>query len=1046
MRRHNKLSKFISSIRTHVHRGNTEKLENKNDTEKNVERILQLITAEESDTVSFNSVNKSELTSLIKDIHKGYQALYGCYDELTEKLKKKFRQKEDNGNFSVNSTSDSSDSSDSPDSESELSTKNSGKNHEGEAKADISLEHYTNLQEQLEGAIRRNHELEAEAASMVAKITNLEGVDVLGETEDMNRILENQIHIMQENIKTLQSENRDLEQKLEASVKQHHELNQSICTMHEQIEILISEKMEALSKLQESEKYIEEHISEISHLKDKIMTMESDNMSLKQESEKQAQELAYLNQKIDDIDKEKEAILSENFELVSKIKGTEKALADQRDEANLNLKSATDDLSSKITQLLSGNEMLKLELEAANRNGHELTSRLRDAQEENGALNSEIDDLKTKSELLNNENTRLLNAIHVSNKQLKDKEAENSDLASRLKEAMQLAEEGQQKVELLSLEIEEVKRKSSQAYEVLEMELQAKEQEETKLKQILEATSDEKLVLISENEELSAKAKLFEGEITDLKSQRDQLEIEKSELRVRVENLDAELEATKVQLINAENKLEAAGQQIEKLTMENSELFSKSEIEGIQIKDLQHLLEHLKEENSTLNENKRLLQESEKIIEDLTVQIEQLKTDNGQLQNQVNDSSHEVELANHKLSELTKQIGVLEEEICTLISKLEQAEASIRKQADKLEAFTEENSTLLQKNMDMHERNSDLDSKLEDQMKAVRDGCLEILNLANNFDDEVTQKVTVQERLLLFLKSSLNDLHEECKQLKYRFHESCQKLEVAEAVGEERMKEINKLVESVKELQVNHNVSEAERAVIIKEVAGLKGQLETQSCLFKQNLKITETEYREKEAKHMKMIAELQCNVKKLENETRIMSAELTGTIEAVGSGVSDFCQGLDELESEFKQKHCGIERQLAWITVDAEIMKTRLRQKLYEKQEMNEKLRDMAVRLKESEEGMAALKHKAEGLRDRLGEKEKEMEKVSWRSIETDRRLEELETAVREKEEEIVARNKEKLEAIKQLSQMIDYQHEKYNQLGEYLVRLKPSNNRRRL
>ncbi|RZS10584.1 hypothetical protein BHM03_00041820 [Ensete ventricosum] len=925
--------------------------------------------------------------------------------------------------------------------------KNSGKNHEGEAQADISLEHYTNLQEQLGGASRRNHELETEAASMVAKITNLEGVEVLGETEDMNRILENQIHIMQENIKTLQSENRDLGQKLEASVKQEHELNQSICTVHEQIEILISEKMEALSKLQESEKYIEEHISEISHLKDKIMTMVSDNMNLKQESEKQAQELAYLNQKIDDIDKEKEAILSENFQLLSKIKETQKALADQRDEANLNLKLATDELSSKITQLLSGNEMLKLELEAADRNGHELTSRLRDAQEDNGALNSEIDDLKMKSEPLNNENTRLLNAIHVLNNQLEDKEAENSDLASQHKEAMQLAEEGQQKVELLSLEIEEVKRKSSEAYKVLKMELQAKEQEETKLKQILEATSDEKHVLISENEGLFAKAKLFEGEITDLKFQRDKLEIEKSELRVRIENLDAELEATKVQLTDAENKLEAAGQQIEKLTMENSELFSKSEIDGIQIKDLQHLLEHLKVENSTLNENKRLLQESEKIIDDLKAQGEQLKTDNGQLQNQVNDSSHEVELANHKLSELTKQIGVLEEENCTLISKLEQAEASIRKEADKLEALTEENYTLLQKNKDIQERNSDLDSKLEDQMKAVRDGCLEIMNLANNFDDEVTQKVTGQERLLLILKSSLNDLHEECRQLKYRFHESCQKLEVAEAVGEEWMKERNKLAESVKELMVNLNVSEAERGVISKEIAGLKGQLETQSCLFKQNLKITETEYKEKEAKHMNMIEELQCKVQKLETETRIVSAELnltrnelTRTIEAVGSGVSDFYRGLDELETEFKQKHGGIETQLAWITVDTEILKTKLRQKLYEKQEM-------AVRLKESEEGMTALEHKAEGLRDRLAEKEKEMEKVGRRSIETDRRLEELEKAVREKEEEIVARNKEKLEAIKQLSQMIDYQHEKYDQLGEYLLRrLKPNYNRRRV
>ncbi|RWW60296.1 hypothetical protein BHE74_00032706 [Ensete ventricosum] len=999
--------------------------------------------------------------------------------------------------------------------------KNTGKNHEGEAQADISLEHYTNLQEQLGGASRRNHELETEAASMVAKITNLEGVEVLGETEDMNRILENQIHIMQENIKTLQSENRDLGQKLEASVKQEHELNQSICTVHEQIEILISEKMEALSKLQESEKYIEEHISEISHLKDKIMTMVSDNMNLKQESEKQAQELAYLNQKIDDIDKEKEAILSENFQLLSKIKETQKALADQRDEANLNLKLATDELSSKITQLLSGNEMLKLELEAADRNGHELTSRLRDAQEDNGALNSEIDDLKMKSEPLNNENTRLLNAIHVLNNQLEDKEAENSDLASQHKEAMQLAEEGQQKVELLSLEIEEVKRKSSEAYKVLKMELQAKEQEETKLKQILEATSDEKHVLISENSDLAsqlkeavrlaeegqqkvellsleieevkrksseaykvlkmelqakeqeetklkqileatsdekhvliseneglfAKAKLFEGEITDLKFQRDKLEIEKSELRVRIENLDAELEATKVQLTDAENKLEAAGQQIEKLTMENSELFSKSEIDGIQIKDLQHLLEHLKVENSTLNENKRLLQESEKIIDDLKAQGEQLKTDNGQLQNQVNDSSHEVELANHKLSELTKQIGVLEEENCTLISKLEQAEASIRKEADKLEALTEENYTLLRKNKDIQERNSDLDSKLEDQMKAVRDGCLEIMNLANNFDDEVTQKVTGQERLLLILKSSLNDLHEECRQLKYRFHESCQKLEVAEAVGEEWMKERNKLAESVKELMVNLNVSEAERGVISKEIAGLKGQLETQSCLFKQNLKITETEYKEKEAKHMNMIEELQCKVQKLETETRIVSAELnltrnelTRTIEAVGSGVSDFYRGLDELETEFKQKHGGIETQLAWITVDTEILKTKLRQKLYEKQEM-------AVRLKESEEGMTALEHKAEGLRDRLAEKEKEMEKVGRRSIETDRRLEELEKAVREKEEEIVARNKEKLEAIKQLSQMIDYQHEKYDQLGEYLLRrLKPNNNRRRV
>ncbi|XP_042377290.1 COP1-interactive protein 1-like [Zingiber officinale] len=927
----NKFSKFISSIKTHIHHGNNEKLENKKETENKVDRLLQLI---ENGTISMNSVNKSELTTLIEDIHKSYQAIYGHYDELTEYLKKKFHKKGDNSGISSN-FSTYSESSDSSDSEL-VGFKNNS------IESDEEQEDYSAVKERLESMSRRYDELKREFTLTTVRLEQFEGFQPqLLKALDMNK---------------------DLEQKLEASLEQKQELNQRMNTMHYQIQCLESEKTEILQKLQESEKYIEGYICEINQMKNKLMTMESDGNRLKQESEEKSKEMTNVREYCV-LEKEIEALI-----LLSKMQ-EDKTLADQRDEAIQNLKVSNDELCAKITQLLSENKTLNHDLDAADKNGHELTSRLEGVEEEIKASKSEIIDLKTKLKISNNDIAHLLSGIESLDRQLESKNAENENLALKHREAATSAEEEHDKVEVLQKEIEEVKDEISHAYGAYKLELQSKQQSEHNLLMDTNTTTIEKLVLVEENKELLAKVKISENLIEGLKAQRKRCEILVSDFEVKTQNLEIELKSANLQLTEAKKKHKTNSKQITNLTMKNTKLL---------------------------------------------------------------DEKYSLHI---HISELKKQLTW-----------------SRNFNTESINNFSEQS-----------------------------------LSLLNKLDDTVKQKFLEQENHLITLKDGLKSLHTLSKQLNHQFHESCQKLDHAEAVSQEQAREIykqevkieelqktlelcevekeaasremaclkiqldlaetasqeqviqiNKLTAKVDDLLQNLKLSEAEKSETSKEITCLKNQVESQQCLFNQNLKTMEAEYAEKQAS-------LECSIQLLRHEVAILNTQLKESrhevFKAVQIGtmeVSEFCRELNMLESQVKQEHFDRFTQLSSLTSEARNLLLQVRQLMNAKHEMNLEIQDMAQRLKNSEETIAAFKRKAEEMKAQLAETEKEMGNVVTKSIELDRRIDELERCVKEKDEEITSRKMEKLEAINQLSIMIDYQQEKYRQLSDYVLSLK--------
>lgn len=892
-----------------------------------MDRLLQLISAEENGTIPMNSVNKSELTTLIEDIHKSYQAIYGRYDELTEYLKKKFHKKGDNGNISSNFSTYSSESSDSSDSELVGFKKNSIENHEEQ-------EDYSVVKERLESISRRYDELKREFTLTTVRLEQFEGFQPqLLKALDMNK---------------------DLEQKLEASLEQKQELNQRMNTMHYQIECLESEKTEILQKLQESEKYIEGYICEMNQMKNKLMAMESDGNRLKQESEEKFKEMMVVREYCV-LEKEIETLI-----LLSKMQ-EDKTLADQRDEANRNLKVSNDELCAKITQLLSENKTLNHDLDAAEKNGHELTSRLKGVEEEIKASKSEIIDLNTKLEISNNDIASLLSIIEGLDRQSEDKIAENENLALKHREAVTRAEEEHRKVEVLQKEIEQVKDEISRAYRQYKLELQSRQQSEHILLMDLNTATIEKLVLVEENKELLAKVNICENLIEGLKAQLKKCEILVSDFEAITHNLETELKSAYLQLTEAKKKDEAASEQITNLSMKNTKLLDE------------------------------------------------------------NDSLH------LHISELQKQLT-------------------------------------LSRNFNMENLNFSEQS----------------LNLLNKLDDTVKQKLSEQESHLKTLKDGLKSLHTLSKQLNHQFHESCQKLDHAEAVIQEQVREINKqvvkiealqktlelcevekaeasremaclkiqldlaetasqeqvihinkLAAKVDELLQNLKLSEAEKSETSKELTCLKSQVESQQCLFKQNLKTMEAEYTEKQAS-------LECSIHLLRHEVAILNTrlkesrhEVLKTVQIGTTGVSEFCRELNMLESQVKQEHFHRFTQLSSLTLEARNLLAQARQLMNAKHEMSEEIQDMTQRLKNSEETIAALKQKAEELKAQLAEKEKEMGNVVTKIVEFER-------CVKEKDEEITSRKMEKLEAINQLSIMIDYQQEKYRQLTDYALSLK--------
>ncbi|XP_072995907.1 uncharacterized protein [Typha latifolia] len=781
MRKKHRFRKMLSSIiGVDIHHpDNSKVLDSKKDIEQNVQKILKIIGEESNMDNSVNPFDKSELTFLVMDFHKSYQELHEHYYQLIEKL-----HRGDEGGPSDSSSSGSSDS----DSDNK---KKSRKVKEDKAQV-IPLQDYQNLQEQVECAERKNHQLQCEIESTCSKLAELENLAAkLRERDSVIGTLENKLLMMGGSIEALQSENGVLKQKAEDLLKEETDMKERIAIFNEENEALRLENRETSDKLSQAEKCVKELSLLKDHMSDEMLRLKLENTNLKEEVEERDVIVASMKQKLNDTIKEKEA-----------------------------LKLATESSSSKTALLLSEVENLERLLKAADAKGDDLTQRLTTIEEENRSLQSEIlrlssnikeagntiNNLTADSELLKHEKSELLNSNNDLNEQVKAKEDEVHALASQLEKAQMAKDE----VEMLSAEIQTRKNECSRLLANcvdLNLTLESRDAEVSNLKQIIEATRGENKSLTEENLQLASKVQQVELERDGLKGENERLMVDISLLESKINNLDVELKAVNYQMNELNKELGAMAEEKDRLISENSRFMSELEQADVSVKELEKELEQLKNENSVLQLNKVKLQEAEKLINDCKAEIEQLRNGKALSQTKLDDARFELEVANCQITDLNKEVAVLREGNNTAATELQLALAHEQKLESELEQLREEVSMLQQTNAGLRNKNSDMEkrsevmgvevltlqqkleevqresdskiqvmticaddlqkeldllsiqkSKVEEEVNIISDRCLVNLVLMKNLEEELKSKIVYQETRLANLRGSFNEL------------------------------------------------------------------------------------------------------------------------------------------------------------------------------------------------------------------------------------------------------------------------------------------------
>ncbi|KAJ1689590.1 hypothetical protein LUZ63_013745 [Rhynchospora breviuscula] len=595
MTRKHRIEHFLSSIvGTHFHSDSSDVLEKKKEIEKNLEKILKLIGDDTSTNpeYSLDSVHKSELSSLIKEFHSGYQALYENYDHLIGKLKKNISpKKRENGNLQSKHSSSSSDSSDSDlDETAPLVAKLEEKDAE-----------IRNLDNKLESVSGENEALKLENNMVREEVNNFK--KEIEEKEFVISNLKTEIESVCGENEVLKLENKVAGQEILKFGKEAEERELALTNLKKEIEsaceendILKSVNKEARQEISKFEKEAEKRESDILNLKKEIESIRRENELLKSENKDARQEIlkfvkeaeekesviSNLKNELERISREKEVLIVAQKEAFSQLSQVEKTL-EVSEITNDELKKETLKLKEELEEkdLVISNMQKEVErMETIENENGALHDRLRVISEENEvfvqASESEIDQLRVEVSDLSQKIEEKNDLEADMNRQLNDAYSEkeallstNSGLLCELKEAKDdreslrlLLEQANANVDELGSKLVSVETENKNMQEEMERLCNKLHEEESMVGEITlkcKEIKDEREKLIDANGVLNAK---LEKELTEKAELKQILEMQENEnalLASTVEKREVELQG----LTDERDKLNAIKSELE---------------------------------------------------------------------------------------------------------------------------------------------------------------------------------------------------------------------------------------------------------------------------------------------------------------------------------------------------------------------------------------------------------------------------------------------------------------------------------------------------
>ncbi|XP_020597646.1 LOW QUALITY PROTEIN: putative leucine-rich repeat-containing protein DDB_G0290503 [Phalaenopsis equestris] len=899
---------------------------------------------------------------------------------------------------------------------------------------------------------------------------------------------ESEMNSLREEISFLLSGHENMKVELGSNKRELSKLKEALEVTEFQRNSLIEEKSALLNKIYEDGLVIDglkSHIEEVEFEKSDLQLKSSD-LDLKIQSANL--QFTDLKNALAVAEEEKKALVSEKLIGESKLQEAEfieKRL--QSEVAGLIEKNSTllNKLEEAEKNILIESRCMKENISKLHDTVAELNHQLKVKDDENYAL--ALDSSESKKVIEQSEERLRILSVEaekiLSEKFMLLTEGENLKLV--LLNNNQELSKHKQTLEAMEFEINSMKEENSlllSGHESLKLDLDDNKQELSKLKQALEATEFERNSLVEENSSLLTKVNEVVTAIDALKARIEEVESEKCQLQQKIRYLEIEMKSADLQYTNVTNALVAAEEEKKALVSKISQVEHKLHEANFMNKRLQTELEELNQKNSILLSK---IEDAEKATNDFKFERDGLISDNAQLEIKVNKLITALDAVNIQLNHLGKLIlsfndekTKFKSEISVFTGKLLLAEADNEKLESDKTQLREEKKAFQLNQEGQQNKITDLCKKLVDTSSEIQDlkdkfepaqeealheiqtwsdtfkgDLLEMFAKKGDLDQELKELAEISSEILLSLKKmedilrskisdqetfhkSYEQLLTKHKQLEDCYYESCAKLDTAEKKFEqiemkeeiiqrlericaEQKNDINKLVE-------NHRGKVAAE----KEIQ----RLEVQLRLSKQKLKITETEYKDKEENCNKLVAELQAELRLLNRYVLIWSrnsTELNNEFKqmklSLEARMGTLFNELHEVES-ISQENLGlIKKRLAECLVELQNLKTSLKIVILEKKKLENENHDLTVGLTYKEGIILKLKDETSQNLAHLAEKDKELRVLERRVADSEKNLKEKERLVLDKDEE-------KREAIRQLCLVIEYHWENRNYLVSYL------------
>lgn len=826
----------------------------------------------------------------------------------------------------------------------------------------------------------------------------------------------------------------DLESKMQQKHEQISNLQETIedlsgikTDMDNEVIVQQEEKKSALAQLQQSEADLKNLQSEMEQKQTQISVLQQANEELQEENyslDRQLEEAkTNLQAKIILIQGEKEQAL-DNLQQSSILVNTLESELEQQREQNNILQLANEDLQKCNANLKKESEYamvsLHAEIIALQEEKNKTLSELQQSEASIKNYRIELEQAQERILILHLANEDMKNVNASLEKQFEESRTNflEDNVALRKEKETALSELHQSHASIMNFERELEKQSGTvSALEKANEDLQrnscdlTKQFEEVKveLQKEIKVAQEEKDTVLTQLQESEFSIKNLECQVAQLKEDisvqlennysmdkhleetRAILHADILALREEKETALSELQQSQASMMICERELEKQRQSISALQQANDESEKNNyaltkQLEDFQV-ELQKKIKVAQEEKDTLLTQ---LKQSESSIKNLKCEIVKLK------------ENLSIQLKNN--SSLEEQF----EEAILKVSNLHEKLEKVQAEADSQISDMNSNAKDLEKIIDIL---SSQKGKVEEDLKIMIKTCAENMSFMNKFEDRVKQKITDHDTELAVLEQSIRGILSSCQRLQHRYDEVSTKASQLEVLKQNQIEKIDQLEEKNTGILDKHHHLEAEKLYANKENAKLQKhvqELEVQLQLAKQKLKVTDAESRCKENSYIMKVQTSQAEIGHLEKQIQVFSGRISSLEETLmqikesaESVVCKLASQLDELESHSSQSLAHFIARFSACSEELSVLKDKLHHHLDEQKALLKENNELAIRLKK---------------------KEKVMSEMVSSAAEADERMVQLEKIIEEKDDELAARVQEKREAIKQLSDTIDY------------------------